>query len=174
MRRLLFVVTCLLMGLAVAAAPVAAAPDTGLSRSVTGPFSGTSVFDFSTPACSFAHQVYDASYNAQAGSSGSFHLDGCVTFGAGGAFDYTGTFQLQLNRATLTGTVSGVVGNTPAHGCQDGLFPGSLTFTLTVQSGTARFKAAIGTISLDGTWCSPTTPNVAGPIDGNLTGHLTR
>jgi hypothetical protein len=160
-----------LVGFTLAAGPVAAAADTGLNRTVTGPFTGTSVFDFSTPACSFAHQVYDASYNPQAGSSGSFHLDGCVTFGPGGAFDFNGTFALQWNHATLAGTVAGVVGNAPASACPSG-FASSLAFTLTVQSGTGRFNAASGTISLDGTWCSPTTPNVAGPINGDLTGHL--
>jgi hypothetical protein len=171
MRRLVISLTVVLVSLGAAAAPASAAPGQSLNRQVSGPFTGTSVFD-STPACSFFHQVYDATYTTKNARSGSFHLDGCVEFRSP-VFAYSGSFVLTTpNRAILQGTVTGVVGGSaPADPCEAG-FAASLDFTLVLTQGTKRFQGATGTIHLVGTWCSPTVPGVLGDISGTLAGAL--
>ena len=178
MRRLVFFLAAVAAGLMALGAPVAAEPNAGLNREVSGPFTGTSVFDFSTPACSFAHQVHDATYTTANGRSGSFDLDGCVVVGPGGEFDYSGLSVVTTpNGAILNGTITGVVGGTAQTGpCDLTQFPipASLDFTLALASGTKNFQHATGTVHLSGTWCSPAQPGVPGPISGTLTGALQR
>jgi hypothetical protein len=155
-------------------ASAAGAGGSSLNRDVTGTFSGTSVFDI-TPGCNFFHQTYDAAYTTTRAKVASVDLDGCVTTRSDlpiGAFGYTGTFVLSTtNNAVLTGTVEGVVGNSTSTACGD-LFPADLNFTLTVENGTKAYQHASGTISYKGTWCSPQTPSIPGPIFGTLTGNL--
>ena len=169
MRRLalvLFVVGVLALG-----APVAAEPGAGLNQQVSGPFTGTSVFDFSTPTCLFIHQVHNATYTTTNGRAGSFDLDGCVAFRG---FLYSGLFVLTTpNGAILNGTVTGVVASTVAVGpCGANEFPASLDFTLAPMQGTKNFGHATGTIHLTGTWCSPGIAGVPGPIFGALSADL--
>jgi hypothetical protein len=175
MRRLTVVVLAVAAGLVALGAPSAAEPNAALNREVSGPFTGTSVFDFSTPPCSFVHQVHDATYTPDHRHPGSFDLDGCVEFGEAG-FAYSGLFVLTTpNGAALHGTVTGVVaGTSPTGPCDPTGFPASLEFTLALTQGTKGFKHATGTIHLAGTWCSPAVPGVPGPIFGTLTGALER
>src|SRR4051794_13652351 len=101
MRRFAAFFVAVAFGLGATALP-AAAGSNGLNRKATGPFEGTGAFDFSTPACSFVHQVFDATYTTQKNAHkkhpqvGSFHAEGCVDFGppGGPTFVFTGTFTL--------------------------------------------------------------------------------
>ena len=174
-RRLIVAMAAVLVSLGTPGAPPAAASDQPLNPSVSGPFTGASVFD-STSACRFFHQVYDATYSTKHGRSGSFHLDGCVDFEPI-QFVYAGSFVLTTpNRAVLSGTVTGVIGGAPASDpCEDPTaFAESLDFTLALTHGTKRFKHATGTIHLVGTWCSPALPGVPGSVSGVLAGALER
>ena len=174
-RRLLVTMAAVLVGLGAVGAPATAASGPPLNGEVSGPFTGTTVFD-SAPGCSFFHQVFDATYTTRHRRSGSFHLEGCVDF-APVQFVYAGSFVLTTpNRAVLTGTVTGVIGGTPASDpCEEPTdFATSLDLTLALTQGTKRFKHATGTIHLVGTWCSPSVPGVPGSISGALAGALER
>jgi hypothetical protein len=129
-------------------------------------FTGTSVFDFATPECSFAHQVFDATLATHRGDS--LHIDGCTEV-LTSPFTFTGTFVLDSpGRHDVTGTVSGFVGGSPPDHCAVG-FGASLDFELTPTTDTGRPSLPL---QLDGTWCSPMAPGVPGPISGTLTGAL--
>jgi len=171
MRRLVFTTAAVLVSLGVAGAPATAAAGARPDREVSGPFTGTSVFDVSTSRCSFVHQVYDATYATTTKQSGSFHLDGCVDSGSAD-FAYTGTFVLTNGkRATVEGTVTGVVGGSPAGTpCPDPSdFASPLDFTLTPTRATKNLKRT-SAIHLTGVWCSPGAPGVPGGISGTLAG----
>jgi hypothetical protein len=136
------------------------APPRDLNREVSGPFTGTTVFDFSTPRCSFVHQVFDATYQAEAGGSGTFHIDTCVSDAlVDGAFPVDGSFVLTTpSGATLTGSVTGRVFGGPPQ----------LDFTLTVTGGTGQFQGVTGTVGLDGTWDANNPGAIAGTLVGSL------
>jgi hypothetical protein len=172
MRRSVFA-SCVVLASILVAAPPAGASDNSLNHNVSGPFTGRSVFD-ATPVCSFFDQVFDATFTAKHRKAGSVQIDGCVTFGTGSSFSYSGSFTLTTpHGGTLSGTASGVIGGSPAGVCSSpSAFPASLNFTLTVVHGTKSYKHATGNVGLTGTWCSPATPGVSGPISGVLTGHL--
>jgi hypothetical protein len=88
-------------------------------------------------------------------------------------FDYGGRFKLTTpNGAVLDGTAAGPIGSSRAEGCNQDDQPASLDFTLTLRHGTSAFHGVIGTIHLTGVWCSPATPNVSGPISGDLDGAV--
>lgn len=180
MRRLLTAFCVAIIAPLVTAVPASAAPNSPI-RQVQGTFTGTTVFNGS-PSCSFFDQVYDGTFSTTgqrdaaqrdaARRTGAFHLDGCVTFGPGAAFTYTGSFTLTgPSSGRLAGTVNGVVGATVATGCA-GKMAVSLDFTLTATHGTKQFKHTVGSVHLTGTWCSPAVPGVAGPINGTFTGSL--
>jgi hypothetical protein len=138
-----------------------ARPD--LNREVSGPFTGTTVVDF-PPTCPVAHQVFDATYDAEAGGAGTFHIDNCVLLPTpeDPAFPVDGSFVLTApSGATLTGTVTGTV-------LFDASGAAQLDFTLTVTGGTGQFQDVTGTIALDGTWDG----NNPGTISGTLVGSL--
>jgi hypothetical protein len=151
-----------------------AATTSPFNRAVSGPFNGTSAFTFGTP-CDFVHQIFVATYLADHGRSGSFHIEGCVILSQSGGppgFAFAGGFTLTTsNRAVLRGTVTGTVGNGGGP-CAPGLMPGPLDFTLVLTQGTKQFRHHSGTISLAGTWCSPAVPSTPGPISGVLSGNL--
>jgi hypothetical protein len=138
-----------------------APPD--LNREVSGPFTGTTFFDF-PPTCPVAHQVFDATYDAEAGGVGTFHVDTCVLVPAPDAtqsFPVAGSFVLTTpSGATLTGLVTGAIvfGGGPENA--------RLDFTLVVTDGTEQFRDATGTIGLDGTW------EVGNTIAGTLVGSV--
>jgi hypothetical protein len=144
----------------VALALVAGAP--GAAHATPQPkfaadFRGTSVFDFSTPACSFVHQTFRAKFIDSLGGTGTFLLDGCVN---GSTFAFDGKFRLNSASGTRRGRVGGTVSNS-AKSCPNGGFPSDLDFMLTSRVGDP--------IHLLGLWCSPVTPGVEGPIRGTLT-----
>jgi len=171
-RAIVLAIVVVLAGLATAP-PVNAEPKS-FNRRVSGPFTGTTLFSFATPACSFVHQVYDGTYTIPNGKTGSFHLDGCVDFAPVG-FAYTGGFVLTTPKgAVLRGRVNGIVfGNDPTGPCPAGTQPGPIHFALTVTQATAGFKRAAGSIDLAGTWCETLVgPGTDGTILGQLTGDL--
>jgi hypothetical protein len=177
MRRLACFLLGAAAGLMALGEPVAAEPDAGLNREVSGPFTGISRFQDDAPACPFGlfvYQEHDATYTTANRRSGSFNLTGCIDFAPIG-LSYSGPFVLTTpNGASLNGTVTGVVGGTPATGRCDPPTPDavSLDFTLTLARGTKNFRQTTGTIRLIGTWCSPRVPVAPGPVFGTLTGAL--
>jgi hypothetical protein len=172
MRRVFVAFLAVTMGLlAFSAVPADAASVTYFSNAVSGPFTGTSVFDAEN-SCALFHQVYDATYTDKHGNLGSVDLDGCVTIGAGTTFEFAGTFKLATaHRAMLQGTVSGTVSTSTATGCGN-LSPTDLDFTLVLAQGNRGFRDLDGTIHLQGVWCSPAVPDESGPISGQLTGDM--
>ena len=136
-------------------------------------FTGTSVFEFGLPECPIVHQDYDATLTTNRGDT--LHIEGCVDL-VGNPFPFTGTFVIDSpGRRDVTGTVTGGVG-TPASGTCDGglLGPTGFDFELTPTSETRRPHPPTPPLQLEGTWCSPALPGVAGPISGTLTGALPR
>src|SRR4051794_40877790 len=122
MRRLAAVTVVAVIAL------VGSACEPGLSRAVSGSFTGTSTYEAAPLAgdCHVFHQVYDASYLRRQGApGGTFRLDGCV-IPTDGPFLFEGRFVLaDRSGSHLTGTVT------------DEIFP--LSFTLTATGGTKRF-----------------------------------
>src|SRR5438128_1052196 len=164
MRRLAAAVLVTLTALLGGAAPASAKPDATLNREVSGPFTGTSRFDFFTGGCSFIHQAFDGAYQTEKGKSGSFHVDVCPTFSPGDS-RAVGTFTVRTpDGSALTGTVTGVYdASTPPR------IP--FEFTLTAVTGTKGLKHASGTILMDGVWQFDSNP---GPVSGTLAGSLER
>jgi hypothetical protein len=143
----------------------------GTGRRSGASFTGTTVFS-SSAACSLFEQTFDASYVIATRRHGSVHLDGCVgapsSLNPPLSFPYSGSFVLTApNHATLTGSVSGVIGSGTAGGCTSGL-PGPFQFTLVPTKGTKQLSHVRRGISMTGTWCSPGAPDVAGPVFGTL------
>lgn len=70
MRRFLMVLAIVTTGLVTVDLPASAQPNTGhLNREISGPYTGRQSFEFATAGCSFVHQVFDGSYQAdQAGA----------------------------------------------------------------------------------------------------------
>jgi len=132
-------------------------------------FTGTSVFEFGSSGCSFVHQVYDATLVTSRGDT--IHIEGCVDFiDTTTTFSFTGTFVIDSpGRHDVTGTVSGIIGTGASDPCGVDFFATGFDFELTPTSETGRPASPL---QLDGTWCSPMVPGVAGPISGTLTGAL--
>jgi hypothetical protein len=181
--RSVFVVAVTAVVLALGAGPAAAAPSIGaLNQRTTGPFAGTTEFDFSTPGCGFAHQVFDGTYRvdrkAKKPVTGSFHLDTCVSFSpnpsaTGSTFLWNGTFTLDPpGRGKLTGIVSSRRDFPP--GPCGSAFAASLNFRLRVQHATGPYAGVRGKVVLRGTWCSGMAPDDPDPITGRLAGRLRR
>jgi hypothetical protein len=159
MRRFIVVITIAALAGAVVASPAEAAPANGLNRRVSGPFSGTTAFEFGTNGCSFVHQVFDLTYQTARGK-GSLHLEGCAIPDGSvtGGFRYDLDFVMKPpRRGRLIGSAAG------------GVFP--MDLTLTVERGTKRFRHATGTIDLDGVWTA-SIGTFEGTANGTLTGHL--
>jgi hypothetical protein len=152
------VCTVAVLGTLAPVSPAAAAPGAGLNRRVSGPFTGTTKFDFGSGGCSFVHQTFDLTYRSARGS-GTLHFDGCAIpdDSVNGGFRYALTFVMRAPGGRLTGTATG------------GVFP--MDLTLTVEHGTKRFRRATGTVDLDGQW-SASISTFEGTASGTLTGHL--
>ena len=166
MRRLLVVLAIVTTGLVAVDLSASAEPITGhLNREVSGPYTGRQSFDIGTPRCSFVHQVFDGSYQADRGR-GAFHIDTCVTI-EGSGFVFAGTFSLTTpHGATVTGTVTGTT---------DGAVPtASLNLTLTPNGGTREFKRVTGEIVLSGVFSNDAGALGHGPTSGTLNGNLQR
>lgn len=171
MRKLLVMIAVTaFLGSGALAAPAVAGAAPAQGHQVTVPFTGSSTFDLSTPACSFAHQVYDASLGATAGGA-TLHLDGCVSLTI--PFIFSGTFVITTaHLGQLTGTVTGPVGDASPTLCAADLSSSSLDFALTPTGATGAFHRTNGSVHLTGLWCSPAVPDVPGAISGTLTGPL--
>jgi hypothetical protein len=171
MRRIIGAIAmATLVGLGSIALPAAGAAAAGRIRTVA--FTGSSVFDFGSGGCSFAHQFYEATLTTRRGDT--LHIEGCADLPSiGTTFPFTGTFTIASpGRRGITGTVSGVVGNPTANPCAAGLVPAGLDFELTPTRETRRPHDPVPPLQLDGVWCSPALPGVPGPISGTLTGAL--
>jgi hypothetical protein len=172
MRKIVSVIAmAALVGLGPVALPAEGTAAGGRVRSVE--FTGTSTFDFSSPDCSFAHQLFDATLTTRRGAT--LHIEGCTDLPTspgppgGTLFPFTGTFEIASGRRSITGTVTGAVGAPSSRPC-DGLIPAGLDLELTPT--TRRPHHPVAPLQLDGDWCSPGTPGVPGPISGTVTGAL--
>jgi hypothetical protein len=143
---------------------------------VSGPYTGTSTFDFGNPLCQSSttfevHQVFDGTYTVPGGRTGSFDLDGCTSNvgSATGPFPYSGTFTLTApNGATMNGAAAGTLIDVVPGGSSV-----TLTITLTPTGGTRELANVGGVVDLTGTWISEAPATLSGPINGSLAGALT-
>jgi len=165
MRRAATAFVVLLAAFVLNTSPLGADSTTPLNREVSGPFSGTTFFDFFTHGCSFIHQSFDGTYATAVPGTGTFHLDVCPTFAQNiGTID-AGTFTLRDRRGSvLNGTVTGTYDARVTPNV-------ALTFTLHAESGTRGFRNVHGSIALVGEWNFVGNP---GPISGTLVGELER
>ena len=143
MRRGIVAVTVVLGVLGLAASPASATPVKKLNREVSGSFNGTSRWNFGE-GCAFVHQVFDGTLTPEAGTApASYHFDTCVT-PANVVFTVQGTFTIVTGRDDqLSGQLLGDLDAT--------LIVTPIDWTLTVGSGTGRFRRAGGTIEVVGT-----------------------
>jgi hypothetical protein len=174
MRRGAVVTAAFVIVLAWASAAGAAASPR--SRETSGPFNGTTVFDFS-PSCTFFGQTFDVTYITSRGDAGTLHIEGCAianNIPPGFEFGFEGAFLLTTpNGSTLSGTVRGGTNPTSSSTCPaQTVAAASVDLTLAPTNGTRLLRHADGTVGLDGVWCSPSVPAVPGPVTGALTGAL--
>lgn len=131
-----------------------------LNPQVSGPFTGTTSFDFGTQGCFFVFQIFDATFTTATGA-GDLDIEGCVEASGGELFPFTGSFTLTApSGGMLTGTVSGDIN----------AFSGAFDLTLTVNTATGTLSGATGTVAVAGEWDFVTPPGNA--ITGTLTGQL--
>ena len=145
------------------------AADAAVRRPVgTAPFTGTSTFDFATAACAPGpHQVFDATITGKKGAT--LHIDGCVDLSNASNIRFTGSFTIAWpRRHSVTGTATSTPVTTTPSPCASGI-PVALAIELTPVRVHGQPRPPI---ALNGTWCSPGTPGVPGPISGTLTGAL--
>jgi hypothetical protein len=151
-------------GLVIGGAPVSAEPSENANREVSGPFSGTSFFSFSTMGCSLVYQAFDLTYESEKSRSGTFHADTCGELGTPPTV--TGSFMLTTpHGATLAGAVDGTI----CFGCPGIIDPTAVPFvlTLTAAEGTKGLQHVTGTIVVDGTW-NILAGTIAGTVEGSL------
>ena len=155
-------------GMAALASPVGAARVR--DGQLTFPFSGTSTFDFSTPPCSFVHQVFDATANVGR-EPATLHLDGCVRISSlPSPFAFDGSFTITVaHRGQVTGSATGTIGDDSSVSCASGQVGSSLEFGLAPTGGTRSLRHTITSIEVAGSWCSPALPDQPGPISGTVT-----
>jgi hypothetical protein len=165
-RRAALLVAMIVAALLLDSATASAEPTTALNREVSGPFAGTTFFDFFTNSCSFIHQTLDGIYATTVQSqTGTFHLDVCPTFDATGGLVGAGSFAIHDRRgSTLIGIVTGTYDISTTTSIP-------FAFMLQVVTGTRAFRHVGGTISLTGVWDFHGDP---APIAGTLVGSLTQ
>jgi hypothetical protein len=134
----------------------------------TAGFTGTSTFDFGSAVCAPGpHQVFDATISGKKGAT--LHIDGCVDLSNASNIRFTGSFTIAWSQhRSVTGTAISSPATTPPGPCASGL-PAALNIELTPVRANGLPRPPI---ALRGTWCSPGTPGVPGPISGTLTGFL--
>ena len=163
MRRrsgaLVAMIVVMLLNVAAASATSSTVPN----REVSGPFVGTTFYDFVTNGCNLVHQTLGGTYTAVHSQSGTFHLDLCPEFGANAGVVSAGAFTMIDRRGSmLAGTVTGTYDTTN---------PTSIVFafTLHIASGTRAFRHIGGTIGVTGVWEFVGDPS---PVSGTLVGSL--
>jgi hypothetical protein len=131
-------------------------------------FTGTSTFDFGSADCAPGpHQVFDATISGKKGAT--LHIDGCVDLSNASNIRFTGSFTIAWPpRHNVTGTATSTPVTTTPSPCASGN-PVPLAIELTPVRDHGRPRPQL---ALDGTWCSPGTPGVPGPISGTLSGAL--
>jgi hypothetical protein len=141
-----------------AGAPVSRPTPPGLAKynaDVSGPFAGTSFFEFSANGCSFVYEQFDGTYTTNTGGVGTVHIEGCAdSADVVGGFEFIGLFTIVTpGGQTVSGTARGP------------LFPIDLTLTVAPTPGSGPFSALGGTIHF-------TASSVSGDITGALAGAL--
>jgi hypothetical protein len=155
-----------LVGSGLTGLPVASAAAGG--RLGTADFTGTSTFDFGSADCAPGpHQVFDATITGKKGAT--LHIEGCVDLSNASNIRFTGSFTIAWpQRHSVTGTATSTPPTTTPSPCASGI-PVALGIELTPVRVHGQPRPPI---ALDGTWCSPGTPGVPGPISGTLSGFL--
>jgi hypothetical protein len=169
MRRLAAALAFVGFSFGIAALPATASASAAktLDREISGPVTGTSTFDLTTPTCpAAAHQVFDATYTIKKGGTGSFNLDGCTALASPvNTLPFSGTFTLTVpDGATMSGTAAGPINP----------ITGAFSISLTPTGGTSEFANVGGAVNFSGTWNSNMTQGVPSPISGSLAGALKR
>jgi hypothetical protein len=122
---------------------------------LTGSFTGTQSFTFSTDGCVFVHQIFDATYPGSATVGNvTLHIEGCVD---PAITTYTGTFTISTNVGTVSGSAIGTVRFETI-----GTTSYDFDLTLEVASGTDQFAATTGSLNAAIVW--PFTPEISGSV----------
>jgi hypothetical protein len=116
-------------------------------------FSGTQSFEFGTHGCSFVFQIFEADYrHPNVLKEIELHIEGCVS---DDIRTYTGTFLIDTDAGTVSGTTFGFVIGGAAE----------FEFNLAVESATGQFRGTTGNVHASIQW-SGGNPS---PITGSLT-----
>ena len=158
-----------LIGSGLTGLPAASAAAAG--KVGTAPFTGTSTFDFPSGKCSTLpvafNQVFDATITGQ--KDATLHIEGCVDLSNASNIRFTGTFTITWpKRHSVSGPATSSTPENPPGPCASGI-PVAIGIDLTPMRVHGQPRPPI---ALDGTWCSPATPGVPGPIFGTVTGAL--
>jgi hypothetical protein len=128
------------------------APPERPGHELTGTFTGTSTYEFSSdPACNFVLEQYTGTYDPDRRGvrGGTYSMDVCISLGAPHGFGVDGTFVVAGPRTTLSGTVAGALTPLPDGG---GL---GLDVTLTVTDSRGPGRPIRGTITATGIRTEP-------------------
>lgn len=139
-RALVIVVMILAIG-----TPVASAEAVAASRTITGTFEGTGVFETFGPLCPVIHEVFTGTYDPDRSMrNGTYEVDVCIE-SPNQNFEwlFSGTFEIVTGYGfTLRGTVTGkVIPNDNS---------GPILATLTVTDSPGARVPLRGTITVDG------------------------
>jgi hypothetical protein len=154
-----------LMGTGLTGPP--AASEAAGGRVGTAEFTGTAIFFPSTDCAAGPHQDIDATIAGR--KDATLHIEGCVDLSNASNIRFTGSFTIAWSQhRSVTGTAISSPATTSPGPCASGL-PAALNIELTPVRDHGLPRPPI---ALRGTWCSPGTPGVPGPISGTLTGFL--
>jgi hypothetical protein len=163
-RRTRAIVAIAAVVVAVVAGVLGAAPAAGAAEvPVSGSFTAVGSFD-SQPDCPMFHTWHDGGGDWTGLGTATFHLDYCVDlqFPPVPSSPLVGTFTIEADGGTLTGSVTGQVSNT---GGPDG-YPAD--YELTITAGTGAYDRATGFLTFDAVWNDPVAPVFA--MEGTVSG----
>jgi hypothetical protein len=154
MRRAIAVIVFTgMLGVSTATPAVAVSP-----RDVVGRVTGSAPFVFQD-GCSFVHQRYEGTIDTKGPGDATIDVDLCVDL-AGTGFAASGTFTLETNEGTLSGTATGTIST---------LVPVPFEFKLRVVEHTHRPIGKGSKLFFHGIWDSNTVDG--GPFNGRVTRH---
>ena len=151
-RSMVLIVLAGMLGVATATPAVALRP-----RDVVGHVTGSAPFVFGD-GCSFVHQHYVGTIDTKGPGDATIDVDVCVELVLSG-FPAAGTFTIETDEGTLTGTATGTVSNVVAG-------PVPFAFKLRVVESVQKQIKKGSRLFFHGTWESNLVDG--GPIKGRV------